>query len=72
MSLTQFIGDLLSGLVEMPQIFFENIVATDPLSAIIWAVGMGLTTFSVLVMVYFAIGALGISLPQFGRGPVNR
>ena len=67
-----FIVRLLADTAKMPGIFIDQVVTADPLSAIIWAVGVVLTTVSVGIMAYFAVGALGINLPRLGRGPNER
>lgn len=64
-----FVVRLFDDAIQMPLIFLELITSTDPLSAVIWAIGTVFMLVSVGVMGYFAVGALGIRLPHLGRGP---
>ena len=66
-----FIVRLLTDAVQMPGMIGEVALRT-PLSAIIIATGTVFILLSVGVLGYSALGALGIPLPNLGRGPNDR
>lgn len=63
-----FIVRLLSDLIRMPLIFIEQVIGTNPISALLIAVGSVFVLASVAVFGYVLLGALGIPLPSPGRG----
>lgn len=66
-----FIVRLLTDAVQMPGMLGE-VALRSPLSAIIVATGTVFILGAVGVLGYSALGALGIPLPNLGRGPNER
>ena len=66
-----FIVRLLTDAVQMPGMLGE-VALRSPLSAIIVATGTVFILGAVGVLGYSALGALGIPLPNLGRGPDER
>jgi len=64
-----FILRLLSNLIEMPVVFVTQVINGDPISAILIAVGSLFVLGAVGVFGYAVLGALGVPLPNIGRGP---
>lgn len=67
-----FLVRLLGDLFRMPLIFIEQVLLPNPISFVIVGVGTIFILLSVGAMAYFALGALGVSLPHIGRGPGRR
>ena len=67
-----FVVRLFDDAIEMPLIFLELLMSTDPLTAVVWAVGTVFMMASIGIMGYFVVGALGIPLPHLNRGPGER
>lgn len=67
----QFIVRLLTDAVTMPGLLGE-VALRSPLSAIIVATGTVFILLSVGVFGYSVLGALGVPLPNLGRGPNER
>ena len=63
-----FILRLLSNLIEMPIVFVEQVINGDPISAILIAVGSLFVLGAVGGFGYAVLGALGVPLPNLGRG----
>ena len=63
-----FILRLLSNLIEMPIVFVEQVINGDPISAIMIAVGSLFVLGAVGGFGYAVLGALGVPLPNLGRG----
>ncbi|MFW6321160.1 MAG: hypothetical protein ACOC0Z_04865 [Halohasta sp.] len=70
-ALIDFTVRLLLDAVQMPAMLAE-VALRSPLSAAIVATGTVFILLSVGVMGYSALGALGIPLPNLGRGPGKR
>lgn len=66
-----FIVRLLFDAVQMPGLLGE-VALRSPLSAIIVATGTVFILLSVGVFGYSVLGALGVPLPNLGRGPTER
>jgi len=66
-----FIVRLLVDAVQMPGLLGE-VALRSPLSTIIVATGTVFILLSVGALGYSALGALGIPLPNLGRGPNER
>jgi hypothetical protein len=66
-----FIVRLLTDAIQMPGLLGE-VALRSPLSAIIVATGTVFILLSVGALGYSALGALGIPLPNLGRGPNER
>jgi len=64
-----FILRLLSNLIEMPVVFVTQVINGDPISAILIAVGSLFVLGAVGAFGYAVLGALGVPLPNIGRGP---
>lgn len=64
-----FILRLLSNLIEMPVVFVEQVINGDPIAAILIAFGSVFVLGAVGGFGYVLAGALGIPLPNLGRGP---
>jgi len=67
-----FVVRLLRDAIQMPLAFFDLLAVSDPITAVIWAVGTVFMLVSIGVMGYLTVGALGIPLPHVGRGPDER
>ncbi len=63
-----FVVRLLGDLVLMPQIFIENVVLSDPISALLVVFGSLFIAGASAVFGYVVAGALGIPLPKPGSG----
>lgn len=63
-----FVVRLLSDMREMPVIFVKEVVTNDPLSAISVLFGTIFIATASAVFGYVVLGALGIPLPNVGRG----
>lgn len=74
-SLLAFLVELLSSVVDLVVIFLTDVLLNDPLGAIAFLVGAGLTTATLAFGTYLAVGALlkefGIELPAPGRTSVR-
>jgi len=64
-----FILRLLGNLIEMPVVFVEQVINGDPISAILIAFGSLFVLGAVGGFGYVLLGALGVPLPNVGRGP---
>lgn len=64
-----FILRLLSNLIEMPVVFVEQVINGDPITAVLIAFGSLFVLGAVGAFGYAVLGALGIPLPNLGRGP---
>lgn len=67
-TLAEFIAELLFSAVELVRIF-AAVALRDPLSLVTWLVGAVLTTVSVLLLAWLALGALGQELGLVSRTP---
>jgi len=64
-----FILRLLGNLIEMPVVFVEQVINGDPISALLIAFGSLFVLGAVGGFGYVLLGALGVPLPNVGRGP---
>ena len=64
-----FVLRLLGNLIEMPVVFVEQVINGDPIAAILIAFGSLFVLGAVGGFGYVVAGALGIPLPNLGRGP---
>jgi hypothetical protein len=75
-TLLDFVAELLVSLVRLTVIFATEVALRDPLAFVAFAVGAALTTASVAVFGYLAVGAAldlaGIAMPSPGRTPRRR
>lgn len=75
-----FIARLVGSVFELVVIFVLDVALADPLSFVSFAIGAALTTFSVAVLGYLALGALadavvpggGSDSDTIGRAPPQR
>lgn len=67
-SLGSFVARLLSDLIEMPLIMIQYVLTNDPLSAISVLFGTLFIVGASAVFGYVVLGALGVPLPNVGRG----
>ena len=70
-ALLDFIVRLLTDGIQMP-VQIAEVALRSPLSLVIVAMGTVFILASVGVLGYAALGALGIPLPNLGRGPNER
>jgi hypothetical protein len=63
-----FIMRLLGNLIEMPVVFVEEVINGDPIAAILIAFGSLFVLGAVGAFGYVVLGALGVPLPNLGRG----
>ena len=54
-----FLVEILSNVFELARIFLFDVIVNDPLSLISWVVGAIIIAFSMGLMAYLALGALG-------------
>ena len=54
-----FVVEILGNVVELARIFLFDVIVNDPLSLVSWLVGAVLIAFSMGLMAYLALGALG-------------
>ena len=64
-AIVDFVVRLLGDLLVMPQIFLREVVLTDPISAILVAVGTLFVGGAVGVFGYVVLGSLASALPRF-------
>jgi hypothetical protein len=75
-TLTEFVVELLASVVDLVVIFVTEVFLNDPIGAVVFLVGAGLTTASVAVFGYLALGAaldaVGVGIGSPGRTPPAR
>ena len=58
-TILDFVGEILSNVVEITRLFLFDIALNDPLSLISWLTGALIMAFTMGLMAYLALGALG-------------
>lgn len=71
----EFVTRLVTDVVEMTDIFANDVIASDPINALLALFGALFIGIASLVFVYCAVGGLvrltGLNLPRPGRGQSN-
>ena len=58
-TILDFVVEILSNVVELARIFLFDVIVNDPLSLISWVTGALIMAFTMGLMAYLALGALG-------------
>lgn len=58
-TILDFVAEILGNVFELARIFLFDVIANDPLSLVSWVVGAVIMAFTVGLMAYLALGALG-------------
>ena len=58
-TLFDFVAEILGNVFELARIFLLDVIVNDPLSLVSWVVGAVIMAFTIGLMAYLALGALG-------------
>ena len=58
-TILDFVAEVLGNVVELTRIFLFDVIANDPFALVSWLVGAAILAFTMGLMAYLALGALG-------------